>query len=402
MTAPTAFLPPLSSGEAGVTAELTQHLADRLLAQIRARESDWSAVRRDAVGQAFDDGFARLLALHTPFPTAAAEMVQVGNVLAQVAELLSPWEELAGRVMGLLQATNDYSPLTMAIMQQIRTAGELIDFMCAREISALCTELAPEPARSLADFGDLPTAAIHEYQLTRASPEIRQLAAANPDLSLLELGDGTMVAAIGELDSADQVTTIAAGVGSSDPTGWPTQVERARAVATATGGASVLWLGYRAPENLVNGISTAPAAQAGARLREFQQSLADRRPEQQRTVIGYSYGSVVLGWAASATGPGINADTAILLGSPGLGVSRATELNLLGRPGGNGPEPRVIAVTGLQDPVGLLATAFNGVHGVDPTTTGFGAQVWQSDQDHSGYWEDPEFLRQLGTLTVRN
>lgn len=400
MTSPDQVLP-LRSSDVHVAAELAQQLSNRLLAQARAREEDWDAVSQQAVGHAFSEGFARLLALHTPFPTAAADLLQVAGVLQQVAELLTPWEELSHRVMSLVQRASDHAPVAMLILQQIRTAGQVLDFLCAREISALCTDLAAEPARSLADFGDLPAAAVHEYQLTQATPGIRELAAQNPDLQLLEVGEDTLVAAIGEVDSADQVTTIAAGVGSSDPSGWQTQVERARSVATATGGASVLWLGYKAPDNLVNGITTAPASHAGQQLRNFQQTLTERRPEQHRTVLGYSYGSVVLGNAASATGPGISADTAILLGSPGLGVSRATELNLLGRPGGNGPEPRVIAITGSHDPVGLVATAVNGVHGVDPTATRFGAQLWESTQDHSGYWEDPEFLRQLGTLTVR-
>lgn len=392
---------PLRSSDVGVAAELTHQLSTRLRDQIGAREGEWDEVSQQAVGHAFSEGFARLLALHTPFPTAAAELVQVSGVLRRVAELLNPWEELSHRIMPLVQSASDHSPMAMLILQQIRTAGQVLDFMCAREISALCTDLAPEPARTLADFGDLPAAAVHEYQLTQAAPGIQELAAGNPDLQLLEVGKNTLVAAVGDVDSADQVTTIAAGVGSSDPAGWQTQVDRARSVATATGGASVLWLGYNAPDNLVNGISTAPASHAGQQLRDFQQTLTDRRPEQHRTVLGYSYGSVVLGNAALPTGPGVSADTAILLGSPGLGVARATELNLLGRPGGHGPEPRVIAVTGSQDPVGLVATAFNGVHGVDPTATGFGAQRWESTQDHSGYWEDPEFLRQLGTLTVR-
>ncbi|MGD7001564.1 alpha/beta hydrolase [Corynebacterium halotolerans] len=399
MTAPSAHLPPLRATDSATTAELLAQLSRRLAEQVGHHEQDWRLVAQDTAGEAFSAGFSRLPVLAAPLPVAAGEILQASHVLQQAAELLGPWEELAHRVLPLLEAAGEYSPMATLILRQVQAAGELIDFMCAREIDTLCTDLTPEPVQSLADFRDLPAAAIHEHQMTQAPPEIRELAAAHPDLRLLETGDGTLVAALGDIDSADSVTTIAAGVGSSDPAGWSTQVARARAVAGATGGASVLWLGYRAPDSVTHGITGAPARQAGVQLQQFQRALADRRPGQHRTVIGYSYGSVVLGAAADASGPGLAADTAILLGSPGAGVHRAEQLNLQAGPAAEGDVSRVIAVTGTRDVVGLTATALGGVHGVDPTTPGFGAEVWPSGADHSGYWDDPQFLAQLGGLS---
>lgn len=385
----------------GAAAELTAVELEQLSAELQRdsidRETQWTQLERDATGAAFREGFARLLALHSPLPLAAAEIGQVSGVLAQVAELLSPWEDMARRVLPLLEWAGDYSLVATAILRQVRAAGDLLDFVCAREIEALCTDTVAPPARTLADFDGLPAAAVHELQLATAPATVRELATANPDLTLLEVGEGHLVAAIGDIDTADSVTTVVSGVGSSEQERWPGKIQRIRTIAQATGGAGVLWLGYRAPDNVVSGIAADPAERGGRDLREFQEALAERDPRQHRTVIGHSYGSVVLGAAASPSdGPGLAADTAVLLGSPGVGVSRASQLQLVGGP--DNTEPRVIAVTGSQDPIGLTATALNGVHGVDPAWPGFGAEVWPSDSDHTGYWEDPAFLRRLGGL----
>lgn len=154
-----------------------------------------------------------------------------------------------------------------------------------------------------------------------------------------------------------------------------------------------MWLGYQAPESLPHALRAGPARHAAVELREFQAELARRNPTQQRTVIGYSYGSVVAGAAASTSG-GLFADDLILLGSPGVGVDHVDQFNLIGA------EPQVHAVINPNDPIALAATTRDGIHGKDPTSPDFGARVWSGDPhgDHSSYWEDPIFLDQLSDI----
>lgn len=384
----------LRSGELAALAQQLTQSAQSLREQAADHRQRWNQVAVGTGGAGFATGFARLDRLQLPVPAVAAQMLQVGLVLQQTAELLRPWEDMAARLLPVLEFLGEYSPAVALLLRQISAAGELIDFMCAQEIAALCTGLAPAPERDLADFDGLAATAIHELQLSQAPVEVRELAEQHPDLMLLEVAPGTLVAAIGDIDSADSVTTVAAGVGSNDPTRWHTQVERTRAVAQATGGSAVMWLGYQAPDSLPAAISTGPATQAGSRLRDFQAELTLRNPEQHRVVIGYSYGSVVVGEAAARNGPGLAADDVVLVGSPGVGARRAEDLQL------SGTDPGVHAVTGTRDPIGLAAGAMTGVHGVDPTSPLFGAKVWDSDSDHSDYWHDPGFLAQLRTLTA--
>ncbi|GAB2497870.1 hypothetical protein CATRI_12080 [Corynebacterium atrinae] len=346
-------------------------------------------------GEGADAAIARLGRLSEGLNSPPGQMVRVASVLSTTAGLQEHLDQMRERVLGAIGTLSEHDPSIQRTLTSLRMLGEALDWACARQIGILCADGAGtlDPGERLADLPDLPIDAVHELRLLTAPPHLSELAEANPDLRLLEASDGRLVAAIGDIDTSESVTTVVAGVSSSDPAGWATQVTRARAVAGATGGAAVLWLGYPAPSNAAEALNPAAARMAGPQLRGFQEELARRHPGQRRIVVGYSYGSVVVGNAARSEA-GLHADDVVLVGSPGAGVSDASQLRLLG------DAPRVHAMTNPGDIVGWAA----GVQGPDPTSPGFGAEVWPGTPsgDHSSYWEDPHFLDKLRGLSSRS
>ncbi|WP_249998006.1 alpha/beta hydrolase [Actinoplanes sp. M2I2] len=88
--------------------------------------------------------------------------------------------------------------------------------------------------------------------------------------------------------------------------------------------AVIAWLGYDPPEGVGPAAATEGRARVGAAaLSTFVGDLRSRRPGATVTLIGHSYGAVVVGLAAKNK-PGI--DDVITLGAPGAGVDRAAEL----------------------------------------------------------------------------
>ncbi|RNE49946.1 alpha/beta hydrolase [Corynebacterium alimapuense] len=334
--------------------------------------------------------------LTEPLGIPPEHMERVSHIFTIAAELQENLDFSAAQAVAIADRFIEVTPLVTLLLRDLQGLGRLLDWTCAREIDLLCTPASQNPLRRLGDVDTLSVEAINQLNLLDADPSITQLAADNPDLYLLETAKGQLVAAVGNPDTADSVVTVVAGVGSSDPSSWPTQIDRVRTVAAATGGAAVLWLGYQAPAQLPQAISSHAARQAGQDLRVFQQQLAQRQPDQRRILVGYSYGSVVAG-AAAAGGTGLSTDDLVLVGSPGVGVDHASQLRL------NGTNPQVSAVVNPGDPIALAATKMGGVHGIDPASPGFGARVWSGNPqgDHSSYWEDPLFLEQLAKLSER-
>ena len=187
------------------------------------------------------------------------------------------------------------------------------------------------------------------------------------------------------------MAAVVEGVGSSDKSRWPTTSGRSRSIAHATGGITALWLGYGAPANLSRAVHAAPAEAAGGELARFQRSLSQRFPAAKKVVTGYSYGSVVSGYAARE---GLEADELVLVGSPGVGVSHSSQLGFDGS---------VVAVTNDGDPISFTGGNYGGAHGVDPTAPTFGAQPFPTRPKgtHTSYWTDPVFLEGLRTIATR-
>jgi hypothetical protein len=144
--------------------------------------------------------------------------------------------------------------------------------------------------------------------------------------------EGRVVVALGDPDRAGQVVThvpgMTAGLASfGGELGRAERVaERATELSPAASTSAVLWLDYDAPD-FIDEAASARRAEAGApALRRFQEGLratADGPPARQ-TVVGHSYGSLVVGKAA--TGSGLPADNVVFVGSPGVGVDAARDL----------------------------------------------------------------------------
>ncbi|MET8249632.1 alpha/beta hydrolase [Streptomyces sp. NPDC005202] len=101
--------------------------------------------------------------------------------------------------------------------------------------------------------------------------------------------------------------------------------------------ASIVWLGYDAPQmtplDLVSGSSvmlTSNAEHGAPAYNSFMSGIAatNENADPHITAIGHSYGSLTVGTAAKEAGgiPGV--DDIVLVGSPGVGVDKASDLGV--------------------------------------------------------------------------
>jgi hypothetical protein len=237
-----------------------------------------------------------------------------------------------------------------------------------------------------------------------------------PRAYLMELdpaGEGRAVVALGDPDRAAHVLTQVPGM-TADLASYGGELARAERIAVRaaqlapeTSTSTIMWLGYDAPDFL-NEAATRSRADAGAAgLRRFQDGLRATHlgaPAQQ-TVLGHSYGSLVVGSAAAR--PGLAADDVVFAGSPGVGVDSAADLHV--------PPGRVWSTTSRTDIVQwaavsprslaedlLLSRAVPGgalaafgrpeddlYFGTNPSDPAFGARVFASrpNAGHLGYWD---------------
>jgi hypothetical protein len=152
------------------------------------------------------------------------------------------------------------------------------------------------------------------------------------------------------------------------------------------------WVGYDRPMDLSRAAFPQPAQAGADRLSAFengQRASHVGRPSVD-TVIGHSYGSTVMG-AAAAGGHRLDVDNIIAVGSPGLLVDRAGQLNL--HPGGT-----VYVMRAAHDAIDVGGIVTEWTLGADPADPGFGARRLAADPGpagpfglpsiaaHSSYW----------------
>jgi hypothetical protein len=228
----------------------------------------------------------------------------------------------------------------------------------------------------------------------------------------LDLTDeGRAVVALGDPDRADNVVTHVPGM-TADLASLRGELVRAERVAAhaqqlapgeSTSG--VLWLDYDAPDFVDEAASASRARSASDGLHRFLDGLRATHdgPPAHQTVIGHSYGSLVVGTAAAQQA--LAADSVVFVGSPGVGVDSAAELHA--------PTGQVWSSTSLSDVVqytavspgslvadAVRATVFGPVaayglpeddlwFGRNPSDGQFGARVFgaQTDAGHLGYWD---------------
>ncbi|BCB83372.1 alpha/beta hydrolase [Phytohabitans suffuscus] len=137
---------------------------------------------------------------------------------------------------------------------------------------------------------------------------------------------------VGRPSTADRIAVLVPGVGTTPRNLAATTGAMARALyaaaapRTGPGGVAVVaWLGYRPPEGLGLDAARSSSARAGApALRRFVATLVAGRPHVRVTLIGHSYGALVVGYAAPTLPPQVT--DLVALGAPGMGADRAAGL----------------------------------------------------------------------------
>ena len=206
-------------------------------------------------------------------------------------------------------------------------------------------------------------------------------------------GSGRVVEVLGDLGAADRIAVLVPGVSTTADnfdTGLDDVRDRAPAVqardlydatrAAAPGEhvAVIAWLGYDAPQGVGRSAAREELARAGATsLDRFAGDLAVLRPSARVTLIGHSYGSVVAGLAAASLPPQVK--DLVVVGSPGMGVSRAADLHT---------SAHIWAGQAAQDWIDWVPAykMWGAGHGTLPAAPGFGARVFGTmgvtDHDH--------------------
>jgi pimeloyl-ACP methyl ester carboxylesterase len=206
-------------------------------------------------------------------------------------------------------------------------------------------------------------------------------------------GNGRVVEVFGDLAAADRIAILVPGVSTTAEnfdTGLDDVRDRApavqaRALYDATRAAApgeqvavIAWLGYDAPQGVGRSAAREELARAGATsLDAFTEDLAVLRPRARVTLIGHSYGSVVAGQAAA--GLPTQVKDLVVVGSPGMGVSRAADLHT---------SARIWAGQAAQDWIDWVPAyqVWGAGHGTLPAAPGFGARVFGTrgviDHDH--------------------
>jgi alpha/beta hydrolase family protein len=150
-------------------------------------------------------------------------------------------------------------------------------------------------------------------------------------------GDGRAAEVFGDLATAEHIAILVPGVGTTlvdFERGLGGVARRAPGVQGRTlfeqlskrspDTAVISWLGYDAPDGIDLAAATEGRARAGAKaLTTFVRDLLAQRPAASVSLIGHSYGSMVVGLAAKDL-PEVH--DVITLGSPGLGVNHASDL----------------------------------------------------------------------------
>ncbi|MFJ3979488.1 alpha/beta hydrolase [Streptomyces sp. NPDC090021] len=159
-----------------------------------------------------------------------------------------------------------------------------------------------------------------------------------PPMFLLGIGDegnGRAIVSYGNPDTSKHVSAYVPGLMTKLNDEFVTDTMK-RAQDTAKGAqrvdpssASIIWLGYDAPQHI--DVATRGDAQRGApAYNQFMAGLSatNQSADPHVTAIGHSYGSLTVGIAAKQSGgiPGV--DDVILLGSPGVDAQKATELGV--------------------------------------------------------------------------
>ena len=251
-------------------------------------------------------------------------------------------------------------------------------------------------------------------------------------LTLDPSGDGRVAIRLGPAD-AEHVVILVPSTGA-DLAGTSLHVARARTLLIAAQQAdpsSTVAVIHALPFDMPDDVVASPlsancacnphkAAVGAAELTRFVAGLDLKGADV--TVIGYSYGSTVVGKALADEGLAGHVDRVLFVGSPGVGVDRAEDLNLA--PGSvfaaqargdvinHAPSMRPLAIGAvLGGPIGLIpgaawalgrtAVGDRLTDGLDPTAPSFGAQYVETGEfGHGAYFDDPAHLVHIARVVM--
>lgn len=246
-------------------------------------------------------------------------------------------------------------------------------------------------------------------------------------------GDGAVAMAVGDLDTADNVSVNVPGLTTemSSAHGNAQSAINLQQAASFEGGtstATMFWIGYDAPSGSDSGgvAGEGMAKAGGERLADTLDGLnAMRSDDFHLTAIGHSYGSTTVAHAMTDHHP--DADDVVLLGSPGAGedADSAADLgvgkdhvfvgtnsqDLVGRLGQTGwVSPSAVGAGVLTGPIGGIIAQFGGAGlGDNPAEDDFGAVRFQAESttrgslpnidDHVKYYDhDSESLSNMAHI----
>ena len=227
----------------------------------------------------------------------------------------------------------------------------------------------------------------------------------NDDAYLIHLDHDGVAIALGDPTTSPAVATLVGGVGSSEPGRIHGHTDWAHEIRQASGNkASVIaWSAYPAPRSLPAAASTDNATRGAQNLRSIQQSLRTRNPSAQLTVTGHSYGSVVVGHAArssdatpSDTTSPLEADTVVIVGSPGTGANHAHEL----APHALDGHAEIVVGRNDADPIMFATGPDVGAHGPDPSYARWGADAWLTPNGLAATPPSDQKIRDLGGVVI--
>jgi Alpha/beta hydrolase len=170
--------------------------------------------------------------------------------------------------------------------------------------------------------------------------------AAHPGTSLIELDTTSnpnkvlAIVGVGDVDNAERVGVTVGGLNTRVSSGVDSMVREAQAqrgeaanlrqkagIANYDAVASIAYLGYDAPDNLVGVTHDYLAHDAAGPLNNFYKGLAATTnvPDQHITAFGHSYGSLVTSLALQQGAP---VSDVVLYGSPGTELTNVSQLGV--------------------------------------------------------------------------
>ncbi len=215
-------------------------------------------------------------------------------------------------------------------------------------------------------------------------------------------GNGRAIMAMGDPDRASNVATYVPGTYSnlascSDALDRADRMAHAASQAGSPSTSVITWIGYDAPQDVIHDAAFERYALGAEKdLQRFQDGLRATHdgPPSHNTVIGHSYGTTTIGYAARDGS--LNANDVVFVASPGVGVIDAGGLHLTGvDPTQNGSH--IHSTTAAHDIIRLADGSFGPNPSEHPE---FGGQTfrsdpgdgipsyipWLSDTAHSQYW----------------